>query len=422
MQIIVLPWSKSITNRDLILAVLTEGKTILKWYLESKDTKYMIQALRDFWIEINNLWNYTLEINWWISKLKTPRKEIFLWQSGTCLRFLLWVAILVSDKEIIFTWEQRLLERPLDDLLDWIKQLWIIFQHKIWEYVKIKREFKNNINKIKMNWTSSSQFFTSLLQIAPVLEKWLEIEVIWDLVSKPYIDITINEMGKFWVEVENKDYKYFKVLSQKYQSINIDIEWDASALSYIACYIVLHGGEIKINNIWVNSKQWDYKFLDYMEIFWLKYISNLETTILKSKWIKNINLNKYKDYKIDFENMPDVSMSFMIMSIFLPWITTITWLKTLNLKECLRIDAMRDELRKLWVQVESDSESIKIWEYKFVWNDYIVPIDIETYNDHRIAMCFWTLNTFIGWLNILNPDCVSKTYPNFWEELKMLGK
>jgi len=147
-------------------------------------------------------------------------------------------------------------------------------------------------------------------------------------------------------------------------------------------------------------------------------------------WIKNIDLSKYRDYKVDFEAMPDVSMSFMIMSIFLPGKTHITWLQTLNLKECLRIDAMRDELRKIWVEVECDEKSITIGEIDLdlyrhscegrnLWNSQN-PIKIETYNDHRIAMCFGTLETYIWNLEILNPNCVAKTYPNFWEDLKNL--
>ncbi|MDD5770452.1 MAG: hypothetical protein PHE25_05780, partial [Candidatus Gracilibacteria bacterium] len=371
-----------------------------------------------------------------IDKLKTPEKSIFLGQYGTCLRFLLGVAILVCDEEITFTGEQRLLERPLKDLFDGIEQLGINVDYKPGEYVKVKRKLKNNINKIKMNGNSSSQFFTSILQIAPVLENGLEIEVIGDLVSKPYIDITINEMKSFGVKVENMDYKYFKVERQEYGidnsgiiSTNINneilIEGDASALSYIACYIALHGGEIEINNIGKNSKQGDYKFLDEMKIFGLAYTSQGETTILKAPGINKVDLSKYKNYKVDFENMPDVSMSFMIMSIFLPGITTITGLKTLNLKECLRIDAMRDELRKLGIEVQSDSESIKIGEYKKCRDNSLIistNIDIETYSDHRIAMCFGTLNTFILGLNILNPSCVSKTYPEFWKDLEMLTK
>ncbi|MDP2103511.1 MAG: 3-phosphoshikimate 1-carboxyvinyltransferase, partial [Candidatus Gracilibacteria bacterium] len=124
-------------------------------------------------------------------------------------------------------------------------------------------------------------------------------------------------------------------------------------------------------------------------------------------------LDTHRNFEINFNNMPDVSMSFMVMSIFLPGNTIISGLETLNLKECKRIDAMRDELRKIGVQVESDEKSITIGEY--LGNEKLV--DIETYNDHRIAMCFGVLNTYIGNLDILNPGCVSKTYPNFWEDL-----
>ncbi|MDD5770191.1 MAG: 3-phosphoshikimate 1-carboxyvinyltransferase, partial [Candidatus Gracilibacteria bacterium] len=134
MQTLTLPGSKSITNRDLILASFCEGKTILKGCLESKDTKYMIEALREFGIEIKDLGSYTLEINGGIDKLKTPEKSIFLGQSGTCLRFLLGVAILVCDEEITFTGEHRLLERPLKDLFDGIEQLGINVDYKPGEY------------------------------------------------------------------------------------------------------------------------------------------------------------------------------------------------------------------------------------------------------------------------------------------------
>ncbi len=411
-----LPWSKSITNRDFVLASLTSWQTILDWILLSDDTHYMMTALKDIWVKIELNWNKAI-INWWIEKLKWEGKTLYIWQSGTCMRFLTALIILNKIWNITLTWEQRLLERPMWDLLDAMKQMWINFESN-WNLPPIKvfpSEIKNN--KIKMNWTSSSQFFTALLQIAPCLENWLEIEVIWDMVSKPYIDLTINEIKKFGAKIENDNYKYFKVLSQKYKSSNLIVEWDASALSYIAAFICLHGWIIKITNLWSNSKQWDYKFLDECKIFWLEYESDGETTTLNAPWIKNINLNKYINYKIDFESMPDVSMTFMILSIFLPGKTKITWLKTLNLKESLRIDAMRDELRKTWIEVESDGESIIIGEYNKIFNE---KVDIQTYNDHRIAMSFWVLNAFIWNLNILDPNCVAKTYPKFWEDLEIL--
>lgn len=311
------------------------------------------------------------------------------------------------------------MERPMWDLLEAMTQMWVKYESdgKFPPITVSPSEITET--KVKMNWTSSSQFFTALMMIAPVLENWLEIEVIWDLVSKPYIDLTINELSKFWAIVENQNYKKFIVKPSKYKARELLVEWDASALSYIANYIVLHWWEIKIENIWKNSKQWDYKYLDTLKIFWLRYETDWETTTMKAPWIKNTNLSEYNNHEIDFENMPDTSMSYMSLATFLPWKTKITWLQTLNLKECKRIDAMRDELKKLWVEVESDEKSIVVWEIKEFPKE---KIDIETYNDHRIAMVFGTLNTYIWNLNILNPKCVEKTYPEFWNDLEKLGK
>jgi 3-phosphoshikimate 1-carboxyvinyltransferase len=431
MQMIKLPWSKSITNRDFILASLASGATILEWILLSDDTYFMINALKSIGIEIILEWN-TATIRWWREKINWENKELYLGQSGTCMRFLTAFAILNKRWTLTLMGEERLLQRPMWDLLDSLKQLWVRFDSN-WNYPPIKIYPSELItNKIKMNWAVSSQFFTAFLQIAPFLEKWLEIEVLGDLVSKPYIDITINEIKKFWGGMINENYKKFIIKPWKYNSQKLFIEWDASALSYIACFYALHGGKIKIENLGNGTKQWDYQFLKVMKIFWLEFESDGKTTIIQAPWIKNIDLSQYRDYKIDFENMPDVSMSFMIMSIFLPWKTHITWLQTINLKESKRIDAMQNELRKIWVQVQSDEKSITIWEISF--SSPLGPllkregktengekINIETYNDHRIAMCFGILETYIGNLNILNPDCVNKTYPKFWEDLKLMN-
>lgn len=417
MNIITLPWSKSITNRDFILASLAKWTSKLKWFLVSDDTKYMINALEQLGVDIENNWDEII-LKWWLEQIQWWNLKLYIWQSGTCMRFLAALILLSKQGPITLTGEERLLERPMGDLFDAIKQMWIKFESN-GKLPPIK-VFPSEItkNEITMNGTSSSQFFTALLQIAPCLEKWLILHVKWDLVSKPYIDLTINELRKFWVSVTNNDYKSFEILPQEYKTVDMEIEWDASAMSYFCAHSILHGNKFKISNIGNNSKQWDYKFLDALDIFGLKYKSDGISTIFQAPWIKNIDLEKFRDFEINFENMPDVSMTFMILSIFLPSKTHITWLQTLNLKECLRIDAMRDEIKKLGVEVTSDEKSITIWE--FSWLSSNKPIDIETYNDHRIAMCFGILDTYIGWLNILNPDCVGKTYPKFWEDLKKL--
>jgi len=453
MKKLTLPWSKSITNRDLILASLNEWKTILEWILVSDDTRFMINALRDLWIKIEDNWTSVI-IEWWIKNLNCWEVEIYLGQSWTSMRFLTALWCLLKSWKVTFVGEERLMERPMEALIDWIKQLWIEIKARENKFPPIiinkippfKEGLGGTYNKVKMDWTVSSQFFTGLMNIWAYIKWGLEIKVIWDLVSKPYIDMTIYELKKFWIQVENNNYNNFKILEKKVSNENINllqntfnIEWDASALSYIANYIVLHWWRIEIQNLWKNTKQGDYKYLEILEkYFWLIWESMWKKTILKCGWIEKFSKEGFNPLKelwvINFENMPDISMSFMSLAIFLPWKTKITWLKTLNLKECKRIDAMRDELSKLWVEVESNEESIIIWEYnqkvpvsKFKFFNLWTSINIHTYNDHRIAMTFWVLETYLNKkysdkIKILNPDCVNKTYPKFWEDLDFLWK
>ena len=446
MKKLTLPGSKSITNRDLILASLCNWKTILKWVLDSDDTKFMIKALKNLWIWIEEKWE-DLMINWWVEKISgfssctgSPHsrgwqvnQEIFLWASWTSIRFLTAFSALNEKWKITLKWTERLNERPIWDLIKWLKQLWFKIESN-WEFPPVEVFSSKNIwNKARISWKSSSQFFTALLQIWALLPNWLELEVDWDLVSKPYIDITINELNKFWIEIENQNYKKFLVKKQEFKSPWIlKIEWDASAFSYISAFSALHWKNIKIENLWKNSKQWDYKFLEILnKTFWLKWESDWETTILKSRdalqcvSTKNI---------FNFEPMPDISMTFMILAPFLKWKTKITWLQTLNLKECKRIDVMRDELRKFWIEVNSTEEFIEIWflDLKVVnaglhslQNN---KIKIETYDDHRIAMSFWIFKSYLDKINswfeieILDKDCVDKTYPKFWRNLEYLEK
>ena len=418
MKIITLPGSKSITNRDLVLSMLVNGKTTLKSILKSDDTHYMLEALKSMGAEIEE-WKDFVKID--VKKYDIKKDEIYVGQSWTCMRFLTWFLVILYNKlgkTPVLTGEERLLQRPLKDLIDGIEQMWYkVKSNNGFPPVSIVGgSYKNN--KIKMNGSKSSQFFTALLNIAPALENGLEIEVVWDLVSKPYIDLTIEEMKKFWVDVENYDYKKFVVKPWKYVSQELVVEGDASALSYIVNFVVLHWWEIRVENIWNSTKQWDYAYLDVVKKYFdFDYISDEKTTTLKANKLDKTKLNKLNE--IDFEAMPDVSMSFMSLAIFLPWKTKITWLQTLNLKESKRIDAMANELKKLWVDVEYDEKSITIWELNEIkkW-----PIDIETYNDHRIAMVFGTLNTYLKNMNILNPSCVNKTYPNFWNDMNYLSK
>ncbi|MDQ7023434.1 MAG: hypothetical protein Q9M97_08080, partial [Candidatus Gracilibacteria bacterium] len=240
----------------------------------SDDTRFMINALKDLGIEIENNGTEVI-INGGVEKLKGDEQEIYLGQSGTCMRFLPALACLMKKGQVTFSGDERLMERPMEALIDGIKQLGINIEARenIFPPVIIN---KNSLSTegfsplIKMDGTVSSQFFTALMNIGGFIKGGLEIEVIGDLVSKPYIDMTIFELDNFGIEVENNDYKSFKILEKKVrnenfhslQNNNINIEGDASALSYIANYIVLHGGRIEIQNLRESTKQGDYKYLE----------------------------------------------------------------------------------------------------------------------------------------------------------------
>lgn len=418
MKTITLPGSKSITNRNLILAALANWESRLRWFLQSEDTEHMINALNLLGIQVQADWD-ELIIHGGIEHIRGEWKELFLGNSGTSVRFLTSLATLNTVDNIVITGEERMKERPIQDLINGIKQLWVNISSNNWFcplIIEGKRQIENS--HVIMDGNSSSQYFTSILQVAPLFKNGLTLEVTGELVSKPYLDITMNEMKKFGVEVTNENYKRFIVKPQVYTPVNMTIEGDASAMSYFAAFVVLHGGEIRINNLSHESKQGDYHFIDELIIFWLSSESDTTSTILRAPWIRNLVLNQYRDYSVDFENMPDASLTFMILSPFLPGNTHISGLKTLNLKESKRIDSMKNELQKLWIEVISDNESITIWEFQELRNNTI--IDIETYRDHRIAMSFGILHSFIWNLNILNPKCVAKTYPNFWEDLRSI--
>ena len=298
-------------------------------------------------------------------------------------------------------------ERPLKDLIEWIKKLWAkIESNNFCPPVTIywSCEFPD---KIKVKWNVSSQYISALLHISPILPNWLIIEIDWKLVSKPYIDITIETMKQFNIFVENNNYKNFKIEHQKYASTIFDVEADASSASYWLALAAITESEITVN-IWENSVQWDIKFVDLLEKIWAKVIKN--STSITIKW----NPKLRKIWEIDLNKMPDAAMTLAVIAPLLPWVTRIINVANMKVKETDRIKALVVQLKKLWV----NAKELNDWLEIHYCNAFKSWVQIETYNDHRMAMCFAILWLKIGWIEILNPDCCTKTYPNFFYELK----
>ena len=402
--------SKSYTNRALIIASLTEGKTILNNPLYSDDTKYMIESLEKLGVKFEKsdkkLVVYGNGGNFQVNK----NTELFCGLAGTTSRFLTGLLTLMKD-DVIITGEGKMLERPISDLVDGLRQIGINIEYLGKEgSLPLKGNGKNiSGNEISINGGVSSQYFTALMMVAPLLKDGLKINVIGEQVSKSYIDITCDIMKSFGVNVINNNYKEYIIKSTKYKAIEYNIEGDWSSASYFCCLGALIDGGIEINNLNNNSVQGDKHFAKLIEEVGAVVEYKNNSVFIKKDKIKPINVN--------MELMPDTAMSLAVLLSFANGKSRIDGLSTLKNKETDRLLAMKNELDKLSIETE-------IGDYIVVCggNHHKVIREIETYNDHRIAMSFAIAGAVLDGVVIKNPEVVSKSFPNFWECFNNLNK
>lgn len=336
--------------------------------------------------------------------------DLHLGLSAASTRLLLAVSVLRQDPTTL-DGLPPLRARPNQYLVDALTALGATIRSTNHGYLPISVVGPNRFApSVSMRGDQSSQYFSALLIIAPLLPEGLKIEVEGELVSKPYIDITIHEMKKFGVEVKNHQYQRFEISPQPYQPTNLTVEGDASAASYFAAMATLHGGTVTLNNLGTSTLQGDYQFLKLCERLGAQIEYKEETTTITGP--QGGKLQPIKE-EIDMESMPDVAPTLMMIAPFLPGKTKITGLATLRIKECDRIAVPAHHLRRLGVEVIEGDDTIVIGELD---PDALPPeTAIETHDDHRMAMSFAVLGSKIGNLTILEPDCVNKTYPRFWE-------
>ncbi|QJC38208.1 3-phosphoshikimate 1-carboxyvinyltransferase [Enterobacteriaceae endosymbiont of Donacia marginata] len=411
---IFLPGSKSISNRVLLLSALAKGTTKLINLLNSDDINHMLNALKK------------LGINFILSKNKkeclimgnngifSPKKKLklFLGNAGTVIRPLTALLSLNDKCDVILTGEPRMKERPIKHLVDSLKNGGAIIKYlekKNFPPIQIQGGFKGN-KVIKINGSISSQFLTSLLIISPLIKGNTIININHNLVSKPYIDITIKLMKIFGIYVENNNYKQFKIYGQQsYISPGeYIIEGDASSASYFLSAAAIKGGTVKLENINKHSIQGDIKYINILQ--------SMGATINYGKNYISCTKNTLKSINMDLNDIPDVAMTLAVTSLFARGVTTIKNIYNWRVKETDRLQAMSNELKKTGAKIITGNDYIIITPPKF-----INKVIIETYNDHRIAMCFSLLALSNNSVSIINPSCTSKTYPNFFKEFKKIS-
>ena len=411
---VTLPGSKSITNRILLLSAIADGETMIKHPLQSDDTHHMIEALKILQVDLTQNKNGDIHIKGSQGQFKNKSAEIFLGNAGTAFRPLT-AALSFSQGNYMLSGVPRMHERPIKDLVDALLQLNANISYLNQEgYPPLKISPSEIIvnSSVKIRGDISSQFLTALLMAIPLTKKEVSIEIVGDLISKPYIDITLNLMSRFGVHVKKIDWQHFLIPgSSTYVSPGeIFVEGDASSASYFLAAGAL-AGDIEVKGIGKNSIQGDVKFTEALALMGAK-IKTLEASIKvsKVKTLQAINL--------DCNHIPDAAMTLAVLALFANGTTKLHNIGSWRVKETDRIKAMATELKKLGAAVVEGEDFIEITPPLHIKED----VEIDTYDDHRIAMCFSLVSLKNISITINDPACVNKTFPTYFEVLESIIK
>ncbi|EGJ3414893.1 3-phosphoshikimate 1-carboxyvinyltransferase [Salmonella enterica subsp. houtenae] len=407
-----LPGSKSVSNRALLLAALACGKTVLTNLLDSDDVRHMLNALSALGI------NYTLsadrtrcDITGNGGPLRAPGAlELFLGNAGTAMRPLA-AALCLGQNEIVLTGEPRMKERPIGHLVDALRQGGANIDYLEQEnYPPLRLRGGFTGGDIEVDGSVSSQFLTALLMTAPLAPEDTIIRVKGELVSKPYIDITLNLMKTFGVEITNHHYQQFVVKGgQQYHSPGrYLVEGDASSASYFLAAGAIKGGTVKVTGIGRKSMQGDIRFADVLE--------KMGATITWGDDFIACTRGELHAIDMDMNHIPDAAMTIATTALFAKGTTTLRNIYNWRVKETDRLFAMATELRKVGAEVEEGHDYIRITPPAKLHH-----ADIGTYNDHRMAMCFSLVALSDTLVTILDPKCTAKTFPDYFEQLARMS-
>ena len=407
-----IPGSKSVANRALIIAAFAEGETLLKNMLFSDDTKYMMEALRKLGnTVIANEENKTVHVISNKNRIFDCAEEIFVGNAGTAMRFL--PSYIATGKgTVTLTGIERMKQRPIKDLADSLLSLGVDVQYIGNEGFPPIKIFANGVknNEVIVKGNMSSQYLTSLLLAAPYFENDTTIKIDGNLVSIPYVNITIKMMEDFGVKVENRENKEFFIKSgQKYKGMDYIVEGDCSSASYFFAMAPITNSKVKINNVKKDAMQGDIKLLDVLQEMGAKIEYGDNFVIVEGT-------GKLKGVTVDMHHMSDVAQTLSVVAMFAEGKTEIKNVYNMRIKETDRIKAVYNELTKLGAKVTELYDGLVI-EPSEKYNE---GIEIDTYDDHRMAMSFSLAglkvrNTFIN-----DPGCVSKTFPNYFEQFEKI--
>ncbi len=410
-----LPGSKSISNRTLLLAALSRGDTEVSNLLDADDVDRMLDALRALGIRIEQhgaARNFTVRGGGGIIPVK--QASLFLGNAGTAFRPLTAVLAL-SGGQYELSGVARMHERPIGDLVDALRALGADIRYlgrEDFPPLAIGKRVVPTRDRVAISGEVSSQFLTALVMALPLVGGDVAVEVLGELVSRPYVEMTLNLMARFGVAVEREQWRRLAVpAGSVYASPgSITVEGDASSASYFLAAGAIGGGPVRVEGVGRDSIQGDVRFADTLSAMGATVDSGPD-------WIEVRGERPLRAIDADFNRMPDAAMTAAVAALFADGPSTLRNIGSWRVKETDRIAAMATELSKLGARVEAGRDWLSV-----VPPAKFVPATIDTYDDHRIAMCF-SLATLGGIpVRINDPQCVRKTFPDYFAEFRGLAR
>jgi 3-phosphoshikimate 1-carboxyvinyltransferase len=414
-----LPGSKSISNRILLLAALAEGATEIVDLLASDDTSVMLAALRTLGVQWREAAKGSYRVQGVAGVFPQQQADLFMGNAGTAIRPLT-AALAVLGGDYTLRGVARMHERPIGDLVDALNAIGASIEctgNPGFPPLHIGSA-RIKAHHLSVAGNVSSQFLTALLMAAPLMaqEQAVTISVIGELISKPYIEITLNLMRRFGVDVVQDGWQSFTVpAGQSYRSPGtIHVEGDASSASYFLAAGAIAGGPVRVEGVGQDSIQGDVRFVEALE--------RMGACITQGEnWIEASSNGVLKAIDMDFNHIPDAAMTIAMCALHADGTSTLRNIGSWRVKETDRIAAMACELRKLGAEVEEGPDYLRVTP-PAVMQDAV----IDTYDDHRMAMCF-SLAALDGaalpgaHIRINDPGCVAKTFPDYFAAFAGIG-
>jgi 3-phosphoshikimate 1-carboxyvinyltransferase len=405
--VVTIPGSKSYTHRALIISALADGESVLINALRSEDTEYTIQGLEKLGVQV--FWEEDLlHVLGKGGRLKAGEETIFVGHSGTSMRFLTALAALKNGRTLL-NGSGRMRNRPIGDLLIGLEALGVR------AYSKERNGYPPAIveskglkgGTAKIRGEESSQFLSALLMVGPYACRDVHVEVMGNLASNPYVDITRHVMSAFGVEVQSEGHHSFFVLSgQRYLPQVYRIEGDASHASYFFSAAAITKGRVRVENFCSTSIQGDAGFLNILE--------KMGCDVIRGDGWAEVQGGELQRIEVDMNGIPDLVPTLAVTAAFAKGKTLIQNIGHLRLKESDRIRALAGELIKMGIRVEEGEDCLKIE------GGEPHGAEIETYNDHRLAMSFAIAGLAVPGVKIKGERCVDKSFPGFWETFQKL--